>query len=148
MFWGSFSGLAGKGPTLFYKKDWPKIGALLYPEKTVPLIAGWITMHPQHILMHDGAPGHRAGTTVAELREREITVMKWPPYSPDLNPIERIWHFMKNILQEDYPERMSVEPLRKAIQESWDAVSQGRSRRKWHAHNVLNTQNCYLTMYH
>lgn len=38
------------------------------------------------ILMQDGAPGHAAAKTKEDLRERGITVMDWPPFSPDLNP--------------------------------------------------------------
>jgi len=40
------------------------------------------------VLMQDGAPGHAAADTQADLKERGITVIFWPPFSPDLNPIE------------------------------------------------------------
>ena len=28
-------------------------------------------------------------------KDNEITVIDWPPYSPDLNPIENVWAFIK-----------------------------------------------------
>jgi hypothetical protein len=59
MFWGSFSGHT-KGPSLFWEKDWASINAALYQQHTVPLIAGWITIHPNLVLMQDNAPGHAA----------------------------------------------------------------------------------------
>jgi len=40
--------------------------------------------------MQDGAPGHAAGETREELRERGIIVIFWPPFSLDLNLIERV----------------------------------------------------------
>jgi hypothetical protein len=40
--------------------------------------------------MQDRAPGHAAGDTKKELRERGIIVIYWLPFSLDLNPIERV----------------------------------------------------------
>jgi len=41
--------------------------------------------------MQDGAPGHAAADTKRELQERGIEVISWPSFSPDLNPIERVY---------------------------------------------------------
>lgn len=38
-------------------------------------------MNPHLILMQDGAPGHAAKDTLAELECRGITVIEWPSYS-------------------------------------------------------------------
>jgi transposase len=38
--------------------------------------------------MQDNAPIHSAQKVQDWLRNHEIPVMTWPPYSPDLNPIE------------------------------------------------------------
>jgi transposase len=51
-------------------------------------------MHPGMQLMQDGPPGHSAQYTRQELQERGITVITWPAYSPDLNPIETLWNKM------------------------------------------------------
>ena len=74
------------------------------------------------ILMQDGAPGHAAGETKQDLEERGIVVISWPPFSPDLNPIERVWHIMKNYLQDNYPENMSYDRLRKAVKDAWEKI--------------------------
>jgi transposase len=34
----------------------------------------------------------------------EIKVMKWPPYSPDLNPIENLWALVKAEIYRLHPE--------------------------------------------
>jgi transposase len=73
-------------------------------------------------LMQDGAPRHAAADTQNKLRERGITVIFWPPFSPDLNPIERVWHIMKNYLQDNYPDNMSYNRLRVAVKDVWEKV--------------------------
>jgi hypothetical protein len=40
MFWGSFSGGLGKGPSLFWEKDWGTINKETYAEKTLSMIDG------------------------------------------------------------------------------------------------------------
>ena len=52
--------------------------------------------------MDAGAPGHRAKYTQMELDERDIHPISWPPYSPDLNPVESIWDWVKDYLQRNY----------------------------------------------
>jgi hypothetical protein len=46
--------------------------------------------------MQDGAPEHRAQATVQDLRERCITVVQWPPFSPFLSPKETVWNWMED----------------------------------------------------
>ena len=43
------------------------------------------------IFMHDNAPIHTAANVLQHLEDMAITVLDWPPYSPDLNPIEHCW---------------------------------------------------------
>lgn len=53
--------------------------------------------------MHDNAPVHTAAIVQQVLAQLELEVMIWPPYSPDLNPIENIWALMKNKIYELHP---------------------------------------------
>ena len=55
--------------------------------------------------------------------------MEWPPYSPDLNPIENIWAIMKTIIIKDHPELQNAPDndhtlslLIQAAKEAWDSV--------------------------
>jgi transposase len=77
--------------------------------------------------MQDNAPGHRAKATGLELDRRGVKKIFWPPYFPDLNPIEHVWDLMKNWIQEQYPEyekgKISYTLLRKMVQEAWDSIS-------------------------
>jgi DDE superfamily endonuclease len=73
--------------------------------------------------MQDSAPAHAAIGTVADLRERGIVCVKWPAYSPDLNPIEKLWNWMKDWIQDRYNNNLTgYNALREAVQAAWEAV--------------------------
>jgi transposase len=125
MWWGSFSGAHGKGPGLFWEKDWGKINAEAYQAKVVPLVCGWIRTHSGQVFMQDNAPAHKDRMTIQDLQERGITVVGWPPYSPDMNPIETLWCWMKDWIQDHYPEDyLKLNDVRAAVHEAWEAISQ------------------------
>ena len=74
--------------------------------------------------MQDGAPGHSARDTLEELAVRDILCLRWPAYSSDLNPIEAVWNWMKDWIQDHYEELNSYDAIRQAVQEAWEAVPQ------------------------
>ena len=64
------------------------------------------------IFQQDNDPKHKSKKATNWLNNSDLEVMVWPPQSADLNPIENLWLYLKNKLQE-----YEVDP--RSIQELW-----------------------------
>ncbi|KAJ1310446.1 hypothetical protein OPQ81_007179 [Rhizoctonia solani] len=74
------------------------------------------------IYQHDNASAHKAKACVNWLNNHGIKVMDWPPYSPDLNPIENLWAEIKRRLGTyEFPPQ-SIHELWERVQAEWDGI--------------------------
>ena len=62
-------------------------------------------------------PAHKAKKVSYFLPENNVQVLDWPGNSPDLNPIENCWSFIKRKLQNC---ETSVPRLGEALQKMWE----------------------------
>ena len=67
-------------------------------------------------LQHDNDPKHKSKSTIAWLNNNAIRYIDdWPAQSPDLNPIEHVWHHIKLNLS-------LYETRAKNVSELWDRI--------------------------
>ncbi len=123
MFWGSFSGIR-KGPGLFWEKDWGSIKSETYQEHILPLVQTELealstTGRPIQFIQNN-APAHGSKSTKEYMVLHGIQYITWLPNSPDLNPIETVWCWMKDYIQQHFGLVKKPKPnvLRGQVQEA------------------------------
>ena len=77
------------------------------------------------VFQQDSAPAHRAKEMQAWIRcqfPALITAAEWPPYSPDLNPMDySVWSILEQKVCST--KHSSVESLKQSLEKEWDAIS-------------------------
>ena len=129
MIWGAV-GVGYKGPLVFIPRKTNEDGGTvgLNSKRYVrtclsKLFSGSNPIPPDRIFMQDGARCHSAKATLAYLeRKGQKVIDGWPPYSPDLTPIENIWAWLDKEIAKSAPD--TLPKLRKATYDAWDALPQ------------------------
>lgn len=70
----------------------------------------------------DGAPSHTAKSTSKWLASHGISIFPHPPSSPDVSPIEPIWHELKSLLRARPHHPSSVQELIMAVKDCWEGI--------------------------
>ena len=78
-----------------------------------------------HKFMQDNDPKHAANKTKDWLQEHSINWWKTPAESPDLNPIENLWHELKEYIRREVKPK-TKEQLIQGIQQFWGTVDEAK----------------------
>jgi hypothetical protein len=129
MFWGCLS-LAGRGPIVAIDgtMDANRYKRILR-EDLLPEATDAIEKGHRVVVMHDGSKAHRNKKIDQYLEDCEVEFLDWPPYSPDLNPIENIWAWIKYKLYSEYGLLNSKDEIIEAVQAIWDQIDDDMIKR-------------------
>ena len=71
------------------------------------------------IFMDDNARPHRTRIVQHLLQQEAVQTIPWPAMSPDLNPIEHVWHFIGRKINQRNPKCQNIDELITAILQEW-----------------------------
>jgi len=73
------------------------------------------------VLVQDNARYHTSKEVEIFFKKNGIETLPFPPYSPDLNPLENLWALLKHNVYKREP--TSLDELERFIYEEWESIS-------------------------
>jgi transposase len=126
--WGAICG-SRKSSLHFFKSTVTTKAYVLALRKH--MISFWKKCKPK-VFQHDNAPPHRSKITQQFFSDSKIKSVQWPPYSPDLNPIEKVWAILKERLSLYTVSTLSQ--LKIVLKHLWDSMPDTTIRKLTNSH--------------
>lgn len=130
MVWGCMM-KGKKGPLVVLEYPGGRGGGMTaerYREQVLEgvLLEFWEQMSSERgevFFQQDGASAHTAKVTKAWLQLKGITIFPHPACSPNLNPIEHLWHLLKEIIRGRERTPTTIDELKEAVRQAWDQIT-------------------------
>jgi len=71
-------------------------------------------------LLQDNAPQHTSNLAKTWFFNHGVQLIDFPPYSPDLNPIENLWSILKSRIESRLAR--SINEVERILKEEWEAI--------------------------
>lgn len=125
MVWG---GISARGKTdLVFLVDGTVTSQLYVDNVVIPHVIPFAERTgPNFILMHDNARPHTARATREALHASRIQVLDWPAISPDFNPIEHVWDYLKREVKSQKDQVNTQQQLMQALTAAWGRIPADR----------------------
>lgn len=88
-------------------------------------------LEPGDVVVLDNLSAHKAASIAEKVAARGAELIYLPPYSPDLNPIEKAWSKFKQYLRS--AKARTAEALHQAVTEALNTISAANAQ-AWFAH--------------
>lgn len=72
------------------------------------------------IFQQDNDPKHTSSYVADYFIKKDINLLDWPSQSPDLNPIEHLWDYIKCEVRKKKPK--NLKELKKYVIEIWNSI--------------------------
>ena len=76
------------------------------------------------VMQEDNTLQHTAKIITKYLENKKVRWMKWPPQSPDLNPIENLRKHIKDIISKRRHKIRNTKDMRLALQVAWPQIDE------------------------
>ena len=97
-----------------------------------------------HRFMQDNDPKHTSRLATSFFATNNVNWWRTAPESPDLNPVENLWHEIKEYIRRDVKPK-SKEELIKGIQSFWKTVDVVKCTRRVNLQIIVNSYKVILT---
>ncbi|CAH1982627.1 unnamed protein product [Acanthoscelides obtectus] len=121
MVWGAIA-YGSRSPLIFIRGN---MNAQRYIHEVLePHLLPYLDTLADPTFQQDNARPHVARVTIDFFQHNDVTLLPWPPRSPDLSPIEHVWDMMgRRLLNLQCPPQ-TLEALREELVVAWNEIPQ------------------------
>jgi hypothetical protein len=108
------------------KTNLKNLNGIRYRDETLaPIVLPFIrTHHFNHVFQQDNARCHISRVAMNFLNDNHIHTLPWPALSPDLNPIEHLWHELGRRVRRRVNPPESIDQLQRVLTDEWNNIPQ------------------------